>query len=319
VTDHLKLLKSLPRVALGKYPTPLDVFADLAVKREDLSDPAFGGNKTRALEYLVGEALAQGAKTLVTMGSRHSNHCRLTAAAAARYGLRCRLLIVDAEPVEPQLKGNRLLSHLLGAEETVIPLATARENIDAELAKLREAGESIYFIPGGGANSVGLLGYIAAGLELVEQIEALSPRDWHLYLACGTGATQAGLLLALALGRREIPVTGVCIARSAERCRREIINLSSEFCRLHAIANPLDATNIDVKDDWIGEGYGVVSPRRLEVITDTARRYALFVDPIYTGRVMEAVNESREDGKTPLFIHTGGLPGLFAENFVEAL
>ena len=319
--DLQRLLATQPRAALGHFPTPLQSFSRLLVKRDDLTDLAMGGNKVRKLEFFVGEALAQDARTLVTLGSLQSNHCCLTAAAAARYGLACRLLMVGQPEEGHRLEGNRLLSALLGAEMFYIDPASARQQIDDHLDDLRRDGVPFYFIPGGGHSPTGLLGYLAASLELTAQLDELGVSPTRLFVTCGTGTTQAGLLLGLRLLGWPLRVTGVSVARSAKRCRNEIRTVIAEFCERHMLDNPVTESDIEVDEHWIGAGYDAVPPERWGVITAVAQRYALLLDPIYTGRAMQAVFDhlTQEDSGEVIFVHTGGLPGLFVSRLQEEM
>jgi 1-aminocyclopropane-1-carboxylate deaminase/D-cysteine desulfhydrase-like pyridoxal-dependent ACC family enzyme len=319
--DLYRLIADRPRAQLGCFPTPLQSTSRLMVKRDDLTDLALGGNKVRKLEFFLGEALAQRAQVLVTAGSLHSNHCRLTAAAAARYGLDCRLLIIG-EPDDTcahNLEGNSLLSALLGARLVFVERATAKEQIEEYLAHLARKGTAFYFIEGGGHNITGMWGYLDASLEITTQLDEMGTRPDRLFVTCGTGTTQAGLLLGLRLLGWSTHVTGVSVARSAVRCRQEIHSIIAEFCAIHSVSNPVSETDIEVDERWIGAGYDDVPVERWQLLAEVARRDALLLDPLYTGRTMQAAVDylsrvdgpDRGNGDKVLFVHTGGLPGLF--------
>jgi 1-aminocyclopropane-1-carboxylate deaminase/D-cysteine desulfhydrase-like pyridoxal-dependent ACC family enzyme len=310
---HLeRLLSAHPKKALGRFPTPLEWHSGFLVKRDDLSGLAMGGNKVRKLEFFIGDALVQNAQVIVTLGSLQSNHCRLTAAAAARYNLACHLLLIGKPDGEKNLEGNHLLSSLLGAELFYIDPDSAREQIDDHLERLRNKGVDFYFIPGGGHNVTGILGYLAGALELTTQLERMELNPVRIFVTCGTGTTQAGLLLGLRLLGWSLPVTGVSVARSVERCRDEIWSVIQDFCDVYDIENPVVESDIDVDGRWIGSGYDNVPPERWRVIAEVARQDALLIDPIYTGRAMQSIIEYLNNSKEiVLFLHTGGVPELF--------
>jgi len=316
--DNLhSLIAAQPRMRLGYFPTPLQSFSQLIVKRDDLTDLAMGGSKVRMLEFLVGEALAQGARMLVTAGPLQSNHCRLTAAAAARCGLECHLLIIGQPENEYKLEGNKLLSTLLGAQLFHIDRASAKEQIDEHLTNLRRDHVPFYFISDAGHSPTGLWGYLAASLELITQLEGLRVSPTRLFLACGRGTTQAGLVIGLRLLGCSLPVVGVSVARSAERCQNEIRTVIAKFCEQYKLDNPVSKADVQIDDSWIGAGYDVVPLERWQVIAEEAQRDAILLDPIYTGRTMQAVLDymSQGDKGTVIFVHTGGLPALFVTAF----
>ncbi len=307
------LVDCQPRAALAHLPTPLERHGDLLVKRDDQTGLAFGGSKLRALEFFVGEALRRRAKVLVVVGSPQSNFCRLTAAVAARQGLQCRLLIVGNARDGHDLSGNRWLSSLFGAELIPVDSASARETISDYLSQLQRDGVPFYFIEGGGHAPEALWGYLQASVELLTQLGTVGTMPDRLFVACGRGTTYAGFLLGLRLLDCPIPITGVSVARDQNRCRSEIHDVIDRFCRQYGLKNPVVESDIWIDDRWIGPGYDAVPPERWRIIVGQARRRGLLLDPIYTSRAMQAVLESvhRAACRTALFIHTGGLPGLF--------
>ncbi|HUU20547.1 MAG TPA: pyridoxal-phosphate dependent enzyme [Sedimentisphaerales bacterium] len=315
------LIAGRPRTCLGRFPTPLQSFSQLIVKRDDLTDLAMGGSKVRMLEFFVGEALARSAQILVTAGPLQSNHCRLTAAAAARCGLECHLLIIGQPENKHRLEGNKLLSVLLGAQLFHIDRASAKEQIDEHLTNLRKNHVPFYFISDAGHSPTGLWGYLSASLELITQLEELCVSPGRLYVACGRGTAQAGLLLGLRLLGCSLSVIGVSVARSSVRCQNEIHTVIGEFCEQHKLDNPVSETDIEIDDRWIGAGYDAVPPERWQIIAEEARRNALLLDPIYTGRTMQAVLDyvSRGGREKVIFVHTGGLPGLFVADFQKEM
>ena len=277
------------------------------MKREDLLPLAFGGNKLRNLEFLVGAALAEGADTLITSGRRWSNHARLTAAAGARAGLAVQL-VLSGPPLDPPGPGVRL-ARRFGA--TVHQLATAdRSERDAKVAKVadgvRSAGGRPYVIGVGGTGAVGAYGQLLAAQELVAQADAQDLGIDRVVLATATGGTQAGLLAGLRPATR---VTGVVVARSADDLRPVIAKTAAE---LGTVVEPAD---IELDEGFMGAGYGRPTQAAQEAGDLLARTEAILVDPIYTAKALAGliagVRSGAWDGERIVFWHAGGLPGLF--------
>lgn len=314
-------LERLPRHALGHFPTPLEPLPRLSarwegpelwVKRDDQTGLAGGGNKTRKLEFLVADALRQGADTLVTGGAAQSNHVRQTAAAAAKLGLRCHL-VLKGSPTAPH-QGNLLLDQLLGAEihwtqqELPQALATITQSLQAQ-------GHRAYLIPYGGSNGLGVCGYAAAWLELEAQMAALGLAFDAVIVASSSGGTQSGLALgAQACGYRG-RLIGISIAERAEALRSTLRALVEEAQAMLGL--PIGAPAFEVDDSWLGAGYGIPAAEELATLREVARTEGLLVDPVYTGRALTGLRgliargELRR-GQRVLFWHTGGVPALFA-------
>jgi D-cysteine desulfhydrase family pyridoxal phosphate-dependent enzyme len=311
------------RIPLCHEPTPLepmDVLADhlglskgsLWVKRDDMTGLALGGNKARKLEYLCYEAREAGAEVLVTVGGSQSNHCRMTAAAANRLGLDCVLVLEGSQPKEPT--GNILLYSVLGAE--VVWLGEGEMSLDlddeikAQCNRLRAEGRNPYFIPVGGSIPLGALGYVRAANELLDQSSDFD----LLVVATGSCGTHAGL--AAGLGEFE-RVLGI---RVGERRALEerVTELALATAALAGIPEPSGSCRID--HDQLGEGYGAVTRSTLEAIELAARTEGLICDPVYTGKAMAGLISAVRNGtitrstKT-IFLHTGGVPGLFASKY----
>ena len=285
----------------------------LWVKRDDLTGLAGGGNKVRKLEYLCADALAQGCDTLVTGGGRQSNHARLTAAAAAVLGLRCRL-VLGSDPPETAT-GNVVLDHLLGADIVWAgPLGyyALEAAIDAEAALIAEAGGRPYAMPLGGASTVGQQGYVAAALELREQL----PDTSLIVVADGTGGTHAGLVagwgshnavLGVDVGTR--PDLDVTVPRHALE--------AAEQAGLHP---PDGACQID--HSRYAPGYGEPNPGAREALDLAARLEGLLLDPVYSGKAMAGLLAAAREHRLPLdgtivFLHTGGMPALFSPRYAS--
>jgi D-cysteine desulfhydrase len=321
----------LPRVALAHLPTPLEYMAQLRaalqaenpggpvphllIKRDDQTGLAAGGNKTRKLEYLLGQAHQLGADTILTAGAPQSNHCRQTAAAAAKTGLRCALILGGAAPTLEG--GNLLLDRLLGAE---IVWAGARDRsvVMAEAAAVeRNAGRRPFIIPYGGSNAVGAAGYAAAFLELAAQLQE---RDWTadaVVFATSSGGTQAGLVA----GARAVHFTGQLIGVSIDKTAAEFRPALSELTAATADLLQIDAAfapaDFVVADGYLGGGYGIVGEPERAAIHLLARTEGVLLDPVYTGRAMAGLLDLIRQGRfasdeSVVFWHTGGLPALFA-------
>ena len=315
-------------------PTPLEPLPRLSaalggpqilVKRDDQTGLAFGGNKTRKLEFLLGEAAAAGVDVLVTAGGVQSNHCRQTAAAAARCGLGCALVLqrrVAWNHPDYERSGNVLLDRLAGAElhlvERSADLADELERIaDAQ----RAAGRRPFVIPVGGSTPVGALGYVAAGRELLAQAEAAGRPIDAIVHASGSGGTQAGLLATTRTLAPEVRVIGISVSAPADALAATVAELAGRTAGMLGLARPPDA-GVEVLDDYIGADYGQPTAGMREALALCARLEGLFLDPVYSGKAMagliDLVRRGRfEPGETVVFIHTGGTPALFP--YVDAL
>ncbi len=337
LADVKSAFDRLPRVALATLPTPLqelrrlrDVLGGpgrsprILVKRDDLTGLAGGGNKARKLEFLVADALRDGATVLVTTGGAQSNHARMTAAAGRMVGLGTSL-VLTADADVPEVQGNLLLDHLFGAEVHFIragddpTLATGpgeAEKVAEIVAALGARGERPYVIPIGGSSPVGVLGYVAGTVELVAQLEAAHERPTRLYVAAGSRGTAAGLVLGAHVADAPYRVRGVAVSGGdpAKSTRAaEIANRAAEL-----IGSPvrLVAGDFETDQSQIGPGYGRDTPACLEAISLVARTEGILLDPVYTGKAMAGLLADIRAGaiapsESVVFLHTGGLPGIF--------
>jgi D-cysteine desulfhydrase family pyridoxal phosphate-dependent enzyme len=320
-------IESLPRFALTQLPTPVEKLArlsrelggpELLIKRDDLTGLALGGNKTRKLEFLVGHALAQGADTLVTLGAAQSNHCRQTAAAAAKAGLKCELILNGRKPDVPN--GNLLLNELLGANEHWIERSQRAVKIKSLEAELRAAGRKPYLIPVGGSNGIGAVGYVVAMLELMEQLRASGQRVDHMVFGSSSGGTQAGMMLGARIAGFPGRVTGLSIDKNDPEhfeYEIEVAQIANEAAQYVGSDVRLTRDEIEVVYGYKGEGYGVVGDLEREAIRLLARTEGIILDPVYAGRafgaLLDLIRQGRfQRGETVLFWHTGGAPALFA-------
>lgn len=286
----------------------------LLVKRDDALPFAFGGNKVRKMQLVVAQALEAGADTLITSGGVQSNHARVTAAVAARFGLRCILVVNGPRPA--RATGNALLDELLGAEVRCVTDRLERAPAVAAAAEeLRQAGRQPYVIPIGASTPLGACGFVSAATELRAQLE--TPPDVIIH-ASSSGGTQAGLVAGGAMAMPQTRILGV----SADEPRPALEAVVRELLEgipplLGTGADTFAAARVEVDDSFVGGGYGIPTPESREAIEMLARSEALFLDPTYTAKAMAGLiarvraGEFRED-QTVLFWHTGGQVGLFA-------
>lgn len=323
-------LARFPRQPLGQFPTPLEPLTRLTerlrdtyphvpglwIKRDDNTGLATGGNKTRKLEFLVGHALRQGADTLITQGATQSNHARQTAAAAARVGMACDLLLERRQERDEDYErsGNVLLDEILGARIVDrLPAGTDMQAAMEERAdRLRGEGRRPYVIPGGGSNPTGALGYVACAAELDA---APVPIDWVVH-ATGSTGTQAGLVAGLRMMSNGASVLGVSV-RQKEDPQRAAVHRLAQRTAEHCGADlriPEDAVLVD--DRWVGGGYGVPTDEMVAAIRLLATTEGILLDPVYSGKGFAGLLGNIADGRfTPeqnvVFVHTGGSAGLF--------
>jgi L-cysteate sulfo-lyase len=324
-------LARFPRVRLGHFPTPLEAMPNLSrllggpnlyIKRDDCTGLASGGNKTRKLEFLVADALAQGADTLITLGATQSNHVRQTIAAAAKVGLACKILlerrVADADD-DYEHSGNVLLDHLLGGEIVAyLPGGADMGKAAQELADgLRAQGKKPYVIPGGGSNPVGALGYVSAAQELVHQAYEANVRIDHLVHATGSTGTQAGLVVGLAGSNSGIPVYGVSVRAPGDKQEENVwklVQTTADYVGLPPGA--VRREQVVANGDYVGAGYGVPTPGMIEALELSARHEGLLLDPVYSGKGMagliDLVRKGHfKKGENVVFLHTGGSVALF--------
>jgi len=325
-------LTRFPRVALGHWPTPLErmdrlraalgpASPTLYVKRDDCSGLATGGNKTRKLEFLMGAARAQGAGAIVTFGALQSNHARQTAAAAAKLGLPCDLILIDMVPGRDAAyrdSGNVLLDRLLGARVHVVAPDRPAQELREIVAANERAGRSSYVVPIGGSNAVGALGYVAAFDEIAAQARALGVHIDALLHGSSSGGTQAGLVAGAAISGSATRILGVNVYKpSGSEIEREVRALACETVQLLGGDDGGVAARVEVIDGHQGEAYGIPSAPMREAVELAARTEGLLLDPVYSGKAMAALIGGVRDRRftreqTIVFVHTGGAAALSA-------
>jgi len=322
-------LSVFSQVKLCHSPTPLEPLKRLSefldgpeiwIKRDDCTGLATGGNKTRKLEFLVGDAIEKGADTLVTQGAVQSNHARQTAAAASKVGLKCHILLerrVQETQNSYEKTGNVLLNQIYGAS---IEFRESGMDMNAEgelvCQQLTEQGNKPYFIPGGGSNPLGALGYVKCALELTDQINTLSLSFDKLIHATGSTGTQAGLVAGLEGVNSKLPVLGVSVRQSKEKQIDAVWNLTKKTAKKLNIPK-ITRDKVLVEDAYVGKGYGIPTKGTLEAITLLAQKESILLDPVYSGKGMAGLIDLIrkgifKKGQKVLFLHTGGSTALFA-------
>lgn len=312
---------------LAHLPTPIEKLERLSrelggpevlIKRDDQTGLALGGNKVRKLEFLVGQALEQHADTLVTAGAVQSNHCRQSAAAAAKCGMHCELILNGKNPELPN--GNLLLDELLGARVHWIARPQRAVRLRELPEQLHAQGRKPYIIPVGGSNGVGATGYVLAMMELAEQLAVSQQRVDHIVFGSSSGGTQAGMVVgARAIGFRA-KLHGVGIDKDdGDKCsyEEELAQIASQCADYVGLGERFARDDFTVVYGYVGGGYGVVGDLEREAIRLMAKLEGIILDPVYAGRAFGAlIDQIRKGtfkrGETVLFWHTGGAPALFA-------
>ena len=293
---------------------------EIWIKRDDLLGLAAGGNKTRKLEFLVADAIAQGCDTLITVGAPQSNHCRLTAAAAAKEGLKCQLVLEQrvAGSYDPKATGNNFLFGLLGVEKYKV--VNAGDDLNAAMnelaAALKSEGRKAYLIPGGGSNPLGALGYVSCAHEIVQQSFELGLSFDHIVVASGSCGTHSGLLVGFESVNFDAPLTGINVRRPRAEQEGNLYALAQTTAALLGIASPA-REKVTALDDWVGAGYSIPTDEMVEAVHMLARTEAILLDPVYSGKAMAGlIGLTRRGvfkrGERVLFVHTGGAPALYA-------
>lgn len=321
-----------PRVSLARTPTPLEpsrrigkqLGVDLYFKRDDLTGVATSGNKIRKLEFSMADALSRQADVVITCGGVQSNHCRSTALAAAKLGLGCRLLLRVPDPHHPPApESNHLLDLLLNAAPVYVTPEEYRgraEIFEREAEALRKAGHRPYIIPEGASNAVGAWGYVRAFEELTWDLAGLGwdrGEPVSVVLATGSGGTAAGLLLGSRLIPSNVRLIVVNVCDDRDYFIREIGIICSDFLKSYRLDLEIDpGVDLDIRDGYVGLGYAQSRIEELALLRDVARLEGLLLDPVYTGKafygmVREMEKEPGVFGSRVVFLHTGGLAGLF--------
>jgi len=291
------------------------------IKRDDMLGLFPGGNKTRKLEFLVADALAQGADTLITCGAPQSNHCRITLAAAAREGLKCRFVIEERVPnsYDANASGNNFMFRLMGVESlTVVPAGSnMAEAMQAQAQALAAQGRKGYVIPGGGSNALGGLGYVACAQEMQQQCFEMGVRFDRVVVGSGSSGTHGGLVTGFLGNRIDIPIVGVGVSRDPEQQEPLVLKEAQAVADLLGLGMTVPASAVRSVGGYWQPKYSVPNARMVEAVQMLARTEGIPLDPVYTGKIMAGLiglaraGELRPDERV-LFLHTGGLPSLHA-------
>jgi D-cysteine desulfhydrase family pyridoxal phosphate-dependent enzyme len=322
-------LMAVPRLRFAHLPTPVEELPRLRealgdgprllIKRDDQTGLAFGGNKTRKLEFLLAEARDQGAKTLLTGGALQSNHCRQTAAAAARFGFKCILVLSGDEPKQPS--ANLMLDQLFGAEIVYVADRKDRDRIlQQTFDRATKEGNKPYLVSYGGSNATGALGYAFAMKELVDQNVG---GDWIVF-ATSSGGTHAGLLVGQRVFGYKGKVLGISVDESEEWLKQHVSELASLASEKLGKRIEFTPGEVLVNANYCSAGYGVLTEQEREAIRLFATCEGLLLDPVYTGRAAAGMIDLIRKGffkkdETLLFLHTGGQPALFADQYANRI
>ena len=326
-------LSKYPRVKLIHSPTPLEYLENLTqhldgpniyIKRDDCTGLAFGGNKSRKLEFLIGDALKNKADVIITAGAVQSNHCRQTAAAATKFGMEC--IIVAKPSWSKEYNGNLFLDELLGAKLVLLEednealdqggKLSMEETIENLMADLKTKGKNPYYIPVGGSNSIGSLGYISMTMELIAQANEMGIEIGSMVAASGSGGTQTGMILGADVEKSGIQTVGMAISSDATIVIPKLKDLCNQTSDYYELGLSYDEKDIIFNDNYIGEGYGIPSEEMIEAVKLLARKEGIILDPVYSGKAFAGMVDLIKKGyfdksKAVVFIHTGGTPALF--------
>lgn len=323
-------LSRFPRRRYTPFATPIEFLPNLTkkldgpniyIKRDDMLGLFPGGNKTRKLEFLVADALAQGADTLITCGAPQSNHCRITLAAAAKEGLKCRFVIEEriANSYDDNANGNHFMFRLMGVEDiTVVPAGT---NMIEAMQKIADAlaatGRKGYIVPGGGSNPIGALGYVACVQEILAQLFEQSLTIDHIVVGSGSSGTHAGMVTGLYGCNSHIPVMGIGVSRDPENQEPLVFKEVQATAKLLGLRGEVPRELVVTDGSYWRPKYSLPNQRTVEAIQLLARLEGIPLDLTYTGKIMAGLiglirQGAYKKGENVLFIHTGGLPSLFA-------
>ena len=295
---------------------------DIYIKRDDLlNELTSGGNKIRKLDFLVADALDQGADTLITCGAVQSNHCRLTLAAAVKEGMRCRLVLEERVPnsYDPDASGNNFLFQLLGVEKVkVVPSGSDLESeMQKVAAEVAAAGRKAYIIPGGGSNEIGATGYVSCAEEILMQAFQQMINFNYVVCASGSGGTHSGLLTGFEGNNSGIPVIGINVRAEKEPQEAKIHELANSTAAHVGVKGTILRDAVTCFDDYVGPGYSLPTEGMVEAVNLMAKTEGILLDPVYSGKAMAGLIDLIRQGyfkedDNVLFVHTGGSPALYA-------
>jgi len=309
----------MDRLQFTNLPTPISFFEKYAsnkiyIKRDDLTDFSLGGNKARKLEYFMADALNNNCDCLVTYGGHQSNHNRITAAAASKYGMKI-VLILSKTDEEINKNGNYFFYSLYDAEIVWTETDKVPQTIDSTLSKLIKRGYNPYFIQGGGHGNLGTHAYRVAYEEILKQEVTNNIKYDYIFLASGTGTTQAGLEVGVMANSSHTKIAGISVARNKTRGTDVIYESMKDYCEHQNIEMKINKQDIWFDDSYVGKGYADIYSDITDTIKYVAKKSAIILDPVYTGKafygMLNTVKQKNIRDKNILFIHTGGIPLIF--------
>ena len=321
------MLEKFERIKLGHFPTPIEHLKNISkylggpnifIKRDDCTGLATGGNKTRKLEYLIPDAIKNKADLVVTIGAVQSNHARQTAAACTLMGLKCLIILEQRLKDAPETymkSGNVFLNKLFGADVKICPKdENVLEYSEKVMNDIKSKGTNVYFIPGGGSNPIGALGYVECLNEIIKENGKYNFS--HIVHASGSSGTQAGLLAGRKYFNCSIPIVGICVRYEKTIQLNKVFSEAKKTCE-KLQCNILDKSDVIVHDDYIGTGYGEPTDSMIEATKLLARKEAILLDPVYTRKGFAGLiglirNKTFTKKDNVLFIHTGGAVSLSA-------
>ncbi|MCY3768709.1 MAG: D-cysteine desulfhydrase [Gammaproteobacteria bacterium] len=327
-------LSRFPRINLAHLPTPLEYLPNLSqaldgpdiyIKRDDCTGLGTGGNKTRKLEFLMADAVENRADAVITHGAVQSNHARQTAAAAAKTGMDCSILLenrtgyTDRDYME---SGNVFLDGLFGAEIAHFPRDTDMDGaMEDKAEELRSRGKTPYIIPGGGSNAIGALGYVNCAIETLTQANDMGLRIDHFVTATGSAGTQAGLVVGLEATNSQIPLLGIGVRAPKDQQEEKVYQLACATADHMGISGCVARDKVIANCDYVGSGYGLPTQSMVEAVTLMAHQEAILMDPVYSGKglagLIDLIRQGEyTKGQNLVFLHTGGSAGLFG--YIEA-
>ena len=325
------MLEKFERIKLGHFPTPIEHLINITkylngpnifIKRDDCTGLAAGGNKTRKLEFLMPDAIKNKAELVVTVGAVQSNHARQTAAACALLGLKCLIVLEQRlkDPPEAYMKsGNVFLNKLFGAEVKICPRnEDVSEYSEKIIKEMKSKGTNVYFIPGGGSNAIGALGYVECLNEIIKENKKYN--FTQIIHATGSSGTQAGLLAGKKYFDFNIPIIGICVRHKKDTQVDRVYTEAKKTCE-KLQCSILDKSDVIVYDEYIGTGYGEPTEGMIEATNLLAKKEAILLDPVYSGKGFAGLidlirNKKFTKDDNVLFIHTGGAVSLSAYEWV---
>ena len=323
-------LARFPRRKYVDTPTPLHAIPrfskavggpNIYIKRDDLLPGTEGGNKTRKLDFVVGDALERGADTLITCGAIQSNHCRLTAFAAVKEGLACRLVLEErvAGTYNPKASGNNFLYELLGVDSIlVVPGGSDMKAIMQEIADdVTAQGGKPYLIPGGASNAIGATGYVSCAEETLAQLFDQGLKIDHIVVPSGSAGTHAGMVTGIYGTNSHIPISGINVSRPRDAQESLVYGLVQETAAHVGVRQEIPRDAVKCYDEYVGKGYSIPTEGMIEAVTLLARNEGILLDPVYSGKAMAGLIDLVRKGhfsneQNILFLHTGGSPALYA-------